>query len=582
MSEKQTRNLDNEFDNATVKKEVEKLLKDDITQLSPELVNRLRSKYNDDTVLDSVMEYFAERRNKVIKVSNIFLDAFENKYKDSFGTMSLSKFMKRALKYKKRYELTDEEFDEVKNTFESRIYNNTGNLQANVAYPNTNLGRTLGYPIVESTTRFRPTNTDEYANLQDILKLYQTYKTIHSHIVIQTMLYKNLAPEAMNGEFDRYKCNPSVYVHPLIAAFFLPKIKKMDERMLYANIAGIINTKYNGQRIITQPDYELFHAMVVDPSDTVCDESSPIKDLKNRIEVQVQLWNNVYNLRGGNYYNTSSVDFLAYLDKCRVVANDNPDLVYLGDEGVILRRLFNIFSFRPIIVRTQPIFGVITSNPLNLPINTDVITAIPYITFKLPIESVANLNGTQYKLDQALHQTQFHMENGSFVPKATQIIDTRGPLVFYVPRRSVGLPLDLSNPNIGPLILNNFKSTTIQYNNINRTEIDFDYTINIDSDSIQGKVHYLRSVLIIDVEIVEDMKAFTGHFALLFSYTMNDNDNEIIGNYPIGVHAYLPNKANQIDTQNNKDKSFPIRTVTEDPKDTISKFGTIFIYASNN
>ena len=580
MSEKQTRNLDNEFDNATVKKEVERLLKDGVNELSPDLVNRLKSKYNDDTIIDSVMEYFSDRHNKIVKVSNIFLDAFQNKYKDSFESMSLSKFMKRALKYKKRYELSDEEFDEVKRNFESRIYNTNNNLQNNVLYPNTNLSRTLGFPVVETTTKFRPSNTDDYVHLQDILKIYQAYKITHSHIVIQTMLYQNLAPEAMNGVFVNYRFNPNVYVHPMIAAFFLPKIHKIDERMLYANMAGIINTRHEGKRIITQPDYELFHSIIVDPSDTVCDYSSPLKDLKNRVEVQVQLWNNVYNLRSGKYYEPSSIDFLAYLDKCRGSQFDNPDLIYLSDEGVILRRLFNIFSFRPIIVNTMPIFGAITSNPLNLPVNTAMITAIPYITFKLP-QIMQVSNQTQYSLEDARQQTQFHMENGAFVPKATQILETRGPLVFYVPRRSIGLSHNNVDPLLGPLAaFGNLAQNTNYYNQINTTPIDYNHVMTISSNN-NSRDHFLRSVLIIDRvnDLSSNQHIAIGHVTFLFKYSMNQNN--VISGVPLNILSYAPGNANTPD-RNNKE-STPIQDVQDSVKadELIKICGTVFIYAAN-
>jgi hypothetical protein len=301
--------------------------------------------------------------------------------------------MKRCLKYKKRYELSDEEFDEIRRIFEMRLFNSNANLgTTNVVYPNTTLSRAFGYAVVESTEPIKPSNTDDYSYLQEIIRTYQVYKGIHSYVVIQTMLYQDLADEAMNGTFDRYKHDINRYVHPLLAAFFLPKIESVEERMLYANIAGIINTRYNRERIVTKPDYELFYSMVVDPADTVCDNSSPMRDIKSRAEVQVQLWNNVYNLRNGKYYDATSLDFVAYIDKCKVSNVDNPDVLYLSDEGVILRRLFAVFSFRPIIVSTQPVFGMVTNNPFNLPVNPSVITSIPYITYKIPQIAVQGQN----------------------------------------------------------------------------------------------------------------------------------------------------------------------------------------------
>jgi hypothetical protein len=572
MSDKQARSMDtNELHNETAIKEVQQLLKNGTVDLNPEIINRLRAKYSDDSVVDSVMEYFTDRRSKIVKVASIFMEAFERKYKNDFHTMSLSKFMKRCLKYKKRYELSDEEFDEIRRIFEMRLFNSNANLgTTNVVYPNTTLSRAFGYAVVESTEPIKPSNTDDYSYLQEIIRTYQVYKGIHSYVVIQTMLYQDLADEAMNGTFDRSKHDVNRYVHPLLAAFFLPKIESVEERMLYANIAGIINTRYNRERIVTKPDYELFYSMVVDPADTVCDNSSPMRDIKSRAEVQVQLWNNVYNLRNGKYYDATSLDFVAYIDKCKVSNVDNPDVLYLSDEGVILRRLFAVFSFRPIIVSTQPVFGMVTNNPFNLPVNPSVITSIPYITYKLPQIAV---QGQNYALSDANNQIQFYMENGTFVPKATQILDCRGPIVFYVPRRSIALPINFANPQLSPFGFASLDVSTRHYHNINGIEIDYDQTMNLNVHITNTqKTFYLRSVVVL--EKWQNSNVVLGHMAYLFKYA-RDADNNIISARPTETTVYVPRKANLTNSRN-----FPIFVASDmNAKMAISTCGTVFVYA---
>lgn len=572
MSDKQARSMDtNELHNETAIKEVQQLLKNGTVDLNPEIINRLRAKYSDDSVVDSVMEYFTDRRSKIIKVASIFMEAFERKYKNDFHTMSLSKFMKRCLKYKKRYELSDEEFDEIRRIFEMRLFNSNANIgTTNVVYPNTTLSRAFGYAVVESTEPIKPANTDDYSYLQEIIRTYQVYKGIHSYVVIQTMLYQDLAEEAMNGTFDRTKHDVNRYVHPLLAAFFLPKIESIEERMLYANIAGIINTRYNRERIVTKPDFELFYSMVVDPADTICDNSSPMRDIKSRAEVQVQLWNNVYNLRNGKYYDATSLDFVAYIDKCKVSNVDNPDVLYLSDEGVILRRLFAVFSFRPIIVSTQPVFGMVTNNPLNLPVNPAVITSIPYITYKLPQIAV---QGQTYSLSDANNQIQFYMENGNFVPKATQILDCRGPIVFYVPRRSIALPINFANPQLSPFGFASLDVSTRHYHNINGIEIDYDQTMNLNVHITNTqKTYYLRSAVVL--EKWQNSNVVLGHMAYLFKYA-RDTDNKIISATPIDTSVYVPRKANLVNSRN-----FPIFVAGDlQAKTAISTCGTVFVYA---
>lgn len=574
MSDKLIRMNDTkELNNETVVKEVEYLMNE--KKNIPEMLNYLRGKYTDDNIIDAVLNQFNEKREKSIKMADIFLDAFKRKYGSGVDQMSLSRFMKKALKYKKKYELSDDEFDEIRRRFEMRIFNTEISLGAtgSVVYPNTNLARALGYPVAELTSGIKPASSDEYTYLQDILKMYQMFRSLHSYIVIQTMSYKDLAFEAMSGMFDRNKHDINRYVHPVLAALFIPKIQLIEERMLYSNIAGIINSRYNKERIVVKPDYELFYSMVVDPTDIVCDNSSPIKDLKSRAEVQVQLWNNVYNLRNGKYYDATSIDFIAYIDKCKISNVDNPDIMYLSDEGVILRRLFSIFSFRPLIISTQPVFGVITNNPFNLPVNTNVITSIPYITYRLPN---AVVQGVEYKLSDANSQVQFYMENGTFVPKMTQLIDCRGPIIYYVPRRFIGLPMQIQYPQVMPFNLN-LQQSTRHYNKINTLEINYDTSIEL-SVSVTNQLvpYYLRSV--VAFECYENTTVILGHLTYIYGYRKDDED-KVVDATPISAKVYAPSQALK------KDHDFhPFINSPEDDtimKSHIQMFGTVFVYSQN-
>jgi hypothetical protein len=574
MSDKLVRMNDTkELNNETVVKEVEYLMNE--KKNIPEMLNYLRGKYTDDNIIDAVLNQFNEKREKSIKMADIFLDAFKRKYGEGVDKMSLSRFMKKALKYKKKYELSDDEFDEIRRRFEMRIFNTEVSLgaTASVVYPNTNLARALGYPVAELTSGIKPASSDEYTYLQDILKMFQMFRSLHSYIVIQTMSYKDLATEAMSGMFDRNKHDVNRHVHPVLAALFLPKIPLIEERMLYSNIAGIINSRYNKERIVIKPDYELFYSMVVDPTDIVCDNSSPIKDLKSRAEVQIQLWNNVYNLRNGKYYDATSIDFIAYIDKCKISNVDNPDIMYLSDEGVILRRLFSIFSFRPLIVSTQPVFGVITNNPFNLPVNTNVITSIPYVTYRLPS---AVVQGVEYKLSDANSQVQFYMENGNFVPKMTQLIDCRGPIIYYVPRRFIGLPMQIQYPQIMPFSNLHLQTSTRHYNKINTLEIDYDTSIEL-SVSVTNQLvqYYLRSV--VAFECYENTSIILGHMTYLYGYSKDDQGNVLNAN-PISEKVYAPSQALK-----ENHNYYPIINPPDSTtmKTHIQMFGTVFVYSQN-
>jgi len=298
-----------------------------------------------------------------------------------------------------------------------------------------------------------------------------------------------------------------------------------------------------------------------------------LRDLKNRADVQFQLWNNVYNLRNGKYYEATAIDFIANIDKCKISNVDNPDILYLSDEGVILRRLFAVFSFRPIIVQTLPVFGVIVNNPLNLPVNTNVVTSIPYITYKLPSVAVA---GQQYALSDANNQMQFYMENGSFVPKATQIIDARGPIIFYVPRRVVGLPIRITNPQLTPFGFTELDKSTRHYHNINGIEVTYENTLSITKHIVNTQVtYYLRSA--VALEKYANTNIILGHMTYLFNYARDSDQRIIPSTNPTEINVYVPRRANLIVNNN-----FPILATSDiDAKTIISTCGTIYVYSEN-
>lgn len=573
MSEKITRSVDTELHNETALKEVQQLIKSGVMQLSPDTVNKLRAKYSDDNIVDSVMEYFTTRRDKISKVAKIFMDAFERKYSNDLASMSLSKFMKKTLKYKKKYNLADDELAEVQRLFESRLFNSSPSVSAltTVTYPNTSLSRAFGYPITESTDAIKPANADEYASIQTILKIHQMYRSIHSYIIIQTMQFQDLQNEATTGQFKSDRHDANRHVHPVLAALFLPKIDLLEERMLYASIAGIVNTRFNRERIVTKPDYELFYSMVVDPTDTVCDPSLPMKDMLNRANVQVQLWNNVYNLRNGKYFEATNMEFIAHMDACKISSIDNPDVIYLSDEGIILRRLFAIFSFRPIVVQTQPVIGVITSNPLNLPVNVSAIKSIPYLSYKLPNLS---LQGQTYHLSDTNNQIQYYMENGSFVPKVTVIRDGRGPVIFYVPRRSMNLPVHVTHPQLTGMGISHLQPSVRHYQGINTTPINFDSSMQIIQFDNQPKTYYLRSVVAFDTAAPSNI--ILGHKTFLLQYP-RDAAGNIINANPNDTLVYNP-RTSYIAANNNQ-AIFNCSYLTIQDESTTS--GSIFVYASN-
>jgi hypothetical protein len=78
--------------------------------------------------------------------------------------------------------------------FEMKVFNSNPNIAShNVIYPNTNVSRALGYPVIETTDPIKPTSSDDYSHLQDLLRMFNMFRSVHSYVVIQTMLYTDIA-----------------------------------------------------------------------------------------------------------------------------------------------------------------------------------------------------------------------------------------------------------------------------------------------------------------------------------------------------------------------------------------------------
>jgi len=92
----------------------------------------------------------------------------------------------------------------------------------------------------------------------------------------------------------------------------------------------------------------------------------------------------------------------------------------------------------------MPIYGVISSNVANFPVNMNRVSAIPMISVRLPI-AYNQGQAQSFDLLDSLNTPQYHLENNSLVPKMQQIIYNRGVIIFHVGRRT-------SNPTYSTML----------------------------------------------------------------------------------------------------------------------------------
>jgi hypothetical protein len=446
---------------------------------------RLKDKYDDDDLVDNIQNIYSEKYTTIIKKAKKFARLIREKYANTQTPFHI--LLQKAIKYKIAYNLSDDEFAEFQRIYEQELI---GNNTTDIIRPQTNIMKVLGGISMNINGFKKKLNDDDYKYLQEIMKLYSKNKNLHSQVILQSMQYTDCAYESLHGKYDRNLNNIGDHVHPVIVALFIPKINVVDEFFLWSNIAGIVKARFNNERLHSKADYELFHALVNDPNDIVCDNSSPILDLLNRTQLQAQLWNSVLNLRNGQYYNSSFRDFISSVDVCKLNKQDTPDLLYGRFDGVIIKRLLSAFSFRPSIVTTTPLVSTVSMNPYLL--NTKpLVSTVPMINMRL---SPITTNETPILLKDAINQTQFFLENGNVVPRHTSIIWSRGVLIFYVDRRSNTITYNEQLIKMNLNILPSSIGVMGGFEKINENKVIINDTLQIRDESFR-----LRSVVIAEI-----------------------------------------------------------------------------------
>jgi len=559
--------------NGSVDAEVQRLLRKGGKVTTTEFM-RLRGLGKDEEIVNKIQSAYLEKQGNITKKARKFAQLIREKYSDSQTPFHL--LLEKAHKYKVKYGLTDDEFAEFQRIYEQEL---VGIKSPEVVQPFTNVQKLLG-GITLDVNGFTSKLSDSDAKyLQEIVKLYETSRGLHAQVLLQSMQYKDLDIEAIIGGYDRNLHKVGEHIHPVIAALFLPKFDVVENFFLFSNLAGIVKSKYEREELKTLPDYELFYALSTDPNDVVCDNKSTVADLLTRARVQTQLWNNVLALRNGQYYNASFKDFVGSVDSCRLNKQDTPDLVYGRYDGVIIKRLLAAFSFRPTVVSTLPV--VLNNNALN-PYALNVkpqVTSVPMINMRLPptLGSVTGDSSTPIKLTDALQQYQFFIEGGQIIPRSTNLIWSRGVLVFYVDRRATTITI---NDQLNHFSMSRLPTPIAGFEKINQREIEVpEFFPDVSGNS---DVYQLRSVVFSEVNADT-----TGNVSntVIGSSTLLRKPGNGGSSYlcydPYGPIGVLPNTPE-------KDKPTPISQVFQTDEDKACSFkylasfrGTVFIYSTD-
>jgi hypothetical protein len=465
--------------------DVSKLIREGIDDF--QIIDRLRKKYpKDEQFVQKIFDTYKDRKSYIQRKAEKFKTLILNKYSD----LSTHEQLEKAKKFRKKYNFTDDEFDAFIRIVRTQKYSDNNIGQSIVSTP---VSKALGYSsnmVTQSTLNVSPNETGV---LQDIVRINEATKILHDQVVVQSLTYRDCSPQAVGGKFN-FKTNDIFsYVHPVLAALFLPRIKYLDEHMLIGSLSNIIRCRYENRPIATQPEYELYWDIITDPNEALCTSSkkSPFTDLRNRIILQTKLWESVLNLRQGKYFANNPMDFLAAIDNCNNNIFDAPDQTYVKDEGSILRRVLGAFSLRPTIVSLVPFSGIAgNTGSYNLDaMSVSRISTVSMLTLRLPLNIRDNTKGIS--LTNTFEQPQWFVENKMIVPKIQTVIHSRDVLFFYANRRYQSINFGRINAP------NNFQmlpTTVSGFETVNNTPIYFSEDHDIDNNSF-----LLRSIIRVDV-----------------------------------------------------------------------------------
>jgi hypothetical protein len=481
----------------------------------------LRLQKMSDRDIDGIVQKVKDSRARIKKVVRKFLA----KINASYGHLDIPELMNKGMKHAAKYGL-DKAQQEV---FKSHVLK--GDTHNHYSYMNelkySGMARFLGFDNV-GYGRMVKLNPKDFSKLNELHMLYDGSKQLHADIKNNMYHYTSCAPQAIHGTYNRERHNVAVCIHPVIAALFFPKIKYLEDCMLKTNIARMVLTRaraylkdYNIHLTNLGPDEleaeaELAYNIAHDPNAlSHFKDETPITNMIKRYKCQIELYNNVINLRNGRYYssgydaNDGIAGLTRVLNSYEWTFFDSPDLYHVYDEGTVLRKLLAVFSCRPTFTQLTSLsqrYGMGYTNLSGM--SGTVFVNIPIVNIKLPVGPPGMDTGENHvTLTQALSQTDLFVEHKSIVPKNKTVIYSKCVTFFYANRRYPTVNFTGTQQNMRYLHL---PTPFMNMISINNTNIDYETPIKIGKDTFD-----LRSVIVLQRSPIEGVELSTGCSALI-------------------------------------------------------------------
>ena len=475
-----------------IDKEVNLLMKKntDKQRSSYSILEDLKNKFKDEEIIESIIRKYNDKMKRVRRLSEKIKERLVAKYPN----LSMKEYIEKITEYKKKYHFDDSEMQTIINLIflNKSTISNPESLDVNYS----EMSKALGFvPASYNLSGKLHVKKEELDQLQLILTIASATKELHNQVTLQSLIYSDCDPVAIQQFFDKTKINIFSFVHPVVAALFIPKFNLLDQHMLLASISEIVAFKANGQEIPTQPAYELYWDIATDPAETACvAKTKPFTDLVNRCNVQTKLWEAVLNLRQGKYYTNDLSSFIMAIDNCRASVFDAADLAYVKDEGTIMRKLLAAFSIRPTIVLTMPVYGITPLTSHISSVTTSHITTLSMITMRIPMS--IGYKAEPINLQKALTQEQLYIHHRQLTVKQQQILYSRELLVFYIHRRYQTInTARLTNP----YTISYLPITMNQFEKLQQVKVDIPLDdLKIGAGGPGSQIFKLKSVVLVE------------------------------------------------------------------------------------
>lgn len=565
-----------------INSEVMKLLKmekDDKMSLYKEFES-LRNKYDDSDIVDAIYEKYMDEYKRIIKRAL----KIKEKLFDKYPNLEPREYDAKVSAYQKKYDFCDEERKIILKYIRDDKKMTLHDKDIRSLMPFTPLSKALGYKPQHAAymTGEMKVSGNEMEHVNKIVKCHQENSQLAQRVQLQSLVYIDTELCALNGTVDRYQVSDVYsYIDPLLFALFIPKFDTLERRMLLTSIAKMIVTRKEGRTFQTQPEVDLFEDLCKDPSETQCTtEIAPYKDISKRCDVQTALWNCVLSLRQGRYYCNETSNLMNKLESCKNVIFDSPDFSFVKDVGHMVRKLFGVFSYRPIHIMTEPAQSVVnlgfsTSHMAELSVGVE--TTIPIMTCRMTAEGydatpTPNSSGTDIiDFNTAVKgRNNIYMKGKHMVVKRQTVIYCNGILVFYVPRRYQG---NTSSYVYGSMVPKELPITTTTLERVNNHDIRYCDSVTLD----RGQTLNLRSVVVIET-LYNELFGENGKEVIVGTSAMVLPKGETCGYY----YSPIDGKCEpETLTDANYDKISPITAINASNfQSQATKYGTLFIYES--